>query len=198
MTRHTLNKFVRSVFAVLLGITATTYGAVPAMEVTVSDPAGKVAFKGTTTAAGTFATGNLQPGSYVVQFKAKSQAAKENQYLVVVSAGKKKVVAEAVPGEKFIAGGVAMKIDARAGMQLTGQTVASNGTANIRVINGKRHVWVAAETGSNLRGKWVEEGSAGAQNVRNMSLDQLRKMQDLANEGSMIPYSHHHHRDYGE
>ncbi|CAN5731969.1 hypothetical protein BH20VER1_BH20VER1_12510 [soil metagenome] len=34
--------------------------------------------------------------------------------------------------------------------------------ANVKVINGKRHVWVPAPIGSNMGGRWVEEGNEGA------------------------------------
>ncbi len=34
--------------------------------------------------------------------------------------------------------------------------------ANVKVINGKRHVWVPGAIGSNMGGKWVEEGTEGA------------------------------------
>jgi hypothetical protein len=40
---------------------------------------------------------------------------------LVIFAGKKKIVADAVEAEKFAAGGVAMKIDVAAGLNITGQ-----------------------------------------------------------------------------
>jgi len=43
-------------------------GEVPPLDVTVFDPSSKVAFKGSLSANSTFATGNLRPGNYVVQF----------------------------------------------------------------------------------------------------------------------------------
>ena len=123
MTKHLLNKLslVLSVFAVLLGLATTVYGRIPSMDVTVFDAIGKVAFKGPMSANATFATRNLPAGNYVVQFNTKSAAVKENLYLLVVSAGKKKVIAAAVPGAKFTAGGVAMKIDVGPGSKITGQ-----------------------------------------------------------------------------
>ena len=123
MTRQLLNKlpFPCFVFAVLLGIAITAYGGVPLMDVTVFDANAKVAFKGSTSANATFATQNLHPGHYVVQFNTKSTVVKDNQYLLVVSAGKKKVIAADVPGKKFIGGGVAMKVDVGPGSKITGQ-----------------------------------------------------------------------------
>lgn len=34
--------------------------------------------------------------------------------------------------------------------------------ANVKVMNGKRFVWVPAPIGSHMGGKWVEEGSEEA------------------------------------
>ena len=70
MTKHMLNKLrpLRSAFAVLLGLAAAAYGGVPPLDVTVFDASSKVAFKGSLSANSTFATGNLRPGNYVVQF----------------------------------------------------------------------------------------------------------------------------------
>ncbi len=200
MTRHMLNKFVRSAFALLLGIGAAAYAGVPPMEVTVSDASGQVAFQGMTNANATFATTNLRPGNYVVQFNAKSAALNGNQYLLVVSAGEKKVIAHAVPGEKITAGGVAMKVDVGPGLKISGQVasqqlVGSTANPNIMVRNGRRYAWVTAETGSNLGGHWVEEGLGEERNVIRLNADELSKVHDRAFEGSMLNRlgpNHHH------
>jgi hypothetical protein len=99
---------------------------VPSMNVTVSDSTGKAAFKGATKDDGVFATAKLQPGKYVVQFAAKNSSVKGGQYSIVVGAGQKKVVANAVAGEKFLGAGVAMKVEVGAGLNITGQVVAGN------------------------------------------------------------------------
>jgi hypothetical protein len=99
------------------------YGGVPPLNVTVSDVGGKAAFKGVTNAAGTFATANLKPGDYVVQFNSTFGGMKGNRFAIVVSAGTKKVAAAAVPGEKFAGGGVALKVAVGAGLNITGQVV---------------------------------------------------------------------------
>jgi hypothetical protein len=200
MTRHLLNKlpFVCSALAVLLGLTITAHGSVPSMEVTVFDANGKVAFKGPMSANATFATRNLHPGDYVVQFNTRSAAVKDNQYLLVVSAGKKKVIADAVPGEKFTGGGAAMKIQVGPGSQITGQVVneqaiaRGDGQKKYRLIDGKRFVWLTAELGSNRGGHWVEEGLPPAENVIAWRLDDIQKRLDRGGEGSMITYSDHY------
>ncbi|MDP9097693.1 MAG: carboxypeptidase-like regulatory domain-containing protein, partial [Verrucomicrobiota bacterium] len=98
-----------------LGV-SLAYGAVPALNVTVSDASGKAAYKGMTNAKGMFATTSLKPGNYVVQLNSKSVATKGAHYAIVVSAGMKKVTADAVPGEKFAGGGVALKVEVGPGL----------------------------------------------------------------------------------
>ena len=196
MTRHNL-QFVTSACALLLSIASAAGAGVPPMEVTVFDAGGQVAFRTPTTANATFATRNLNPGNYVVQFNTKRAAVKGNQYLLVVSAGKKKVIATAVPGEIFIGGGAAIKVNVGPGSQITGQiareqAMAGQGVSKFRVIDGKRYVWLPAELGSNLPGRWAEEGLAPARNIIYWGTMELQKMQDRAFEGSMIPYHDYH------
>jgi len=150
-------------FLVLAISIAYAAAAVPPMSVTVSDGSGKTAYKGGTNSTGAFATPKLQPGNYVVQLNAKGGALKGNNYAIVVASGKKKVAANAVPGEKFTAGGVALKVDVGAGLNITGQVVEESKTA---MKNGKKMVWIQSPIGSNMPGKWVEADSAEAQTAR--------------------------------
>jgi hypothetical protein len=195
MKKYLLTKlpFARWAFALLLGIAASASGGVPPMEVTVFDASSRVAFKGPVSANATFATRNLPPGRYVVQFNTKSAAAKNNQYLLVVSAGKKKVIATGVAGETLIAGGAAMKLDVGPGSQITGQVakdeiVADGLSSKYRVIDGKRFVWVTGELGSNRGGHWVEEGAPPSANVVAWRFEDIQKRMDRGGEGSMITY----------
>jgi hypothetical protein len=100
---------------------AAANGGIPPMNVTVSDAAGKMAYKGATKSNGAFATEKLQPGKYVVQFSSKNAALKGGNYSIVVAAGTKKIVANGVTGEKFLTGGVAMNVDVGSGLNITGQ-----------------------------------------------------------------------------
>jgi hypothetical protein len=194
---HTrLTYMIRSILlTLLLAGAAAAYGGVPSMNVIVSDASGKVAFKGATDARATFATANLAPGNYVVQFHSKRETLKGNQYLLVVSAGTKKVIADDVAAEKFNGGGVAMRITVGSGLKITGQiapdgaTVASD-IRKIKVIDGKRYVWVKAQIGSNIGDHWEEEGLAAARIVATMSNDKLRQIQDSSYEGSMLDRYH--------
>ena len=153
------NMFRVTVLSFLLVAAFQAFGAVPAVNVTVSDASGKAAFKGATDAKGTFATANLKPGNYVVQFNSNNAAVKGKLYALVVSAGKKKVTASAVPGEKFMSGGVAMKVDVGTGLNITGQVAAE---ADGATKNGKKMVWIPPQLGSNMPGHYVEEGSPEA------------------------------------
>jgi hypothetical protein len=164
------------------------------MEVTVLDASGKVEFKGTTNADGTFATANLQPGQYVVQLNTKSAAVKRSQYLLVVSAGKKKVIATDIPGEIFMGGGGAVKINVGPGLKVTGQIADEQvmaGGLNVRVIGGQRFVWVTAELGSNVGGRWIEEGLAPSRNITQLKTDGVKKFQEKGGEGSMAVWDRH-------
>lgn len=60
---------------IILGVHASS-GAVPPINVTVADSAGKLAFKGVTASNGAFATGTLKPGNYVVQFNSRDLSLK--------------------------------------------------------------------------------------------------------------------------
>ena len=62
---------------------------------------------------------------------------------------------------------------------MTGQ-----GPSRYRMIDGKRYVWIT--TGSNLGARWVEERLAPALNVVNVTMDNVRTIQDSAGEGSML------------
>ena len=135
------------------------YAGVPPLSVSVSDESGKAAFKGATNSTGAFATGKLKPGNYVVQLNAKSAPVKGSHYAIVVSAGKKKVAASAVAGEKFTGGGVAVKVAVGPNLNITGQVAEESKTA---MKNGKKMVWIPPMLGSNMPGRWVEEDSAEA------------------------------------
>jgi hypothetical protein len=160
---------------------ATAYGGVPPMSVSVSDESGKGAYKGATNSNGNFATAKLTPGKYTVQINSKSPALKGKQFAVVLSAGKKKVAASSVPGEKFIGGGVALKVDVANGLNITGQVAEE--TKGPTSKDGKKMVWIPPALGSNLPGRWVPEDSAEAKEAKtrgHMSSDKIQQMQDKA------------------
>lgn len=175
-----MNKILRFASVVLFLIAVSVgYSALPALNVTVSDGGGKVAFKGATNATGAFTTTKLTPGNYVVQLNSSSSELKGKQYAVVVAAGKKKVSAD-VAGEKFAGGGVAMKVDVAPGLNITGQVAPQTGPIS---KNGKKMVWITKQLGSNLPGHWVEEDSAeaiAAKNAGTVSKDRIQNIQNKA------------------
>ena len=126
-----------SVLSLCFAIVGMAYGAVPPLNVTVSDASGKAAFKGTTDKSGAFATPKVRPGNYVVQFN--SPSAIKGSYAIVVSAGVKKVSASAVAGEKLAKGGVALKVTVGNLLNIVGQVAAENNPA---MKDGKAMVWI--------------------------------------------------------
>jgi hypothetical protein len=178
-----MKNIIRSValFFSVCHAASMAYGGVPAMNVSVSDEAGKAVFKGATSSSGTFATPKLKPGNYLVQLNSKSPAVKGNHYAVVVAAGKKKVAASAVPGEKFNGGGVALKVDVGNGLNITGQVAEESKTA---MKDGKKMVYIPPALGSNMPGRWVPEDSAEAkasQSRLQMSIKDVQRIQENQN-----------------
>jgi hypothetical protein len=189
MTKQLLTKLLTCLALTVL--LSSAYGGIPGINVIVSDASGKVAFKGVTQSDATFATSSLPPGEYVVQFGSTNAALKGNQYLLVVSAGKKKVIADAVAGEQFAGGGIAIKVNVGAGLRITGQvapeqSAIAQGYTKVRVVSGKRYVWVPGRVGTNFGPHWELETLGPAQNLTFITNDTMRKMQDRAFEGSML------------
>ncbi|MGI8820275.1 MAG: carboxypeptidase-like regulatory domain-containing protein [Chthoniobacterales bacterium] len=184
----------------LLLVASAVY-AIPRVEVTVSAAGGKVVDRGTTAADGTFATGKLSPGHYVVQFNSKDQTMKSDEYLLIVSAGKQSVISNALPGETFTTRGAAVKMDLPGAGKIGGQVASARALAQakVRMINGKRYRWVESATGSNLGGHLAEATAGNGQQVQTLSTNEVNKLQEHAGEGSMInkmsraedPYGHH-------
>ncbi|MDQ6860602.1 MAG: T9SS type A sorting domain-containing protein [Verrucomicrobiota bacterium] len=106
------------VLSLLCASASVVFAGSAPINVVVSDAAGKVAYKGVVGGDGAFATPKLPAGNYVVQFNA---AEIRGDQAVVVSAGKKKVSAAAVSATQFRSGGVAMRIEVGANLNIAGQ-----------------------------------------------------------------------------
>jgi hypothetical protein len=156
------------------------YAAVPEMRVIVSDSSGYAAYKGATDSKGAFVTGSLKPGQYVVQFNAKRNDVKGNNYALIVSAGAKKVVASAVAGEKFAGGGVAMRIEVGGGGNIVGQVASDLRTM---MKDGKLLVWIPQRIGSHLPAHWAEADSADAKIAQTASSYSIKNIQDKQAQG---------------
>ena len=138
---------------------------------------GKTVSRARTDAGGKFATGNLEPGAYNVEFRGPSTADLKGQQLSISVTAGKQPPRQAKASGKHLSGGVAINVDVTKPSKLTGSitpggaAVAENTKvpagyervkANVKVMNGKRHVWVPGPIGSNMGGRWVEEGSEAA------------------------------------
>jgi hypothetical protein len=158
------------------------FGAVPSLKILVADSTGKIAYRGASDGSGLFSTPKLQPGNYAVQFTS-NDAPKGSRYTLVVAAGKKKVAANAVAAEKLAGGGVAMKIDVGAGLNITGQVAAKDKNSAPMGTNGKPMAWIPKRTGSNIAAHWAESDSAEAKEVMASGNLSTKNLQDRANQG---------------
>jgi hypothetical protein len=123
-----------------------------------------------------------------VQFNSKS-APKGGQYALVVSAGTKKVTANSVSAEKFAAGGVAMKIDVGAGLNITGQVADQKSSASNAPMgkNGKPMVWIPKKVGSNIAAHWSESDSGEAKEVMSSGSMSREQLQNRQSTGASMP-----------
>jgi len=181
-----MRTIVRTLIALVFAGASFAYAAVPSFNVTVDDSKGKTAYKGATDGKGLFATGKLQPGGYVVKF-ASNSAPKGSKYALVISAGKKKVSANAVAAEKLAAGGVAMMIDVGSGLNITGQVAAEDKNSAPMGHNGKPMVWIPKRTGSNIAAHWAESDSAEAKEIQTSSSYSTKNLQDKQSQGVAQP-----------
>ena len=118
-----MKNLIRStVLSLCFAIACMAYGAVPPLNVTVSDPSGKVVFRGKTDGQGSFATEKVKPGIYDVQFT--STSAVTGNYSIKVSAGVKHVSAAGITGDKF-AKGVALKMNVQNLLNIVGEVKAN-------------------------------------------------------------------------
>lgn len=159
---------------------SVAFGAVPTMNVAVSDSSGKTAFKGATDSRGIFASPKMQPGNYAVQFSSKN-APSGSHYTLVVVAGTKKTSASAITAEK-LAAGVAMKIEVKANASIQGQVSADSAETRIGK-NGQLMVWIPKRLGSNIPAHWAESDSAEAKEVMTSGSYSAKNVQDKYNQG---------------
>lgn len=166
------------------------FAATPTVDVMVANAAGKVVYRGKTSSDGTFQTSVLGAGQYVVQFNSKD-GLKGGPFAIVVDAGKKKVVANSVSGGQFAKGGVAMRFEAGTKASLTGQLSSGASAAatmpdgervehgiRVKYVKGVKYVWVQNQLGTAISGRWVEAGSAAAQNVVGVSRKDIDDLQN--------------------
>ncbi|MEP6955822.1 MAG: carboxypeptidase-like regulatory domain-containing protein [Chthoniobacterales bacterium] len=178
-------------------VVAPVQGAsVPGLDVTVKQ-SGKAVYQGKTDAQGGFTTGALQPGQYNIEFRAPKSLNLKGQELSLSVAAGKEAARESKASGAHLQSGVAMSFEVTRAAKLSGsvnsgsEAAASSQAvpagmekvkANVKVIKGQRYVWVPGPIGSNIDGKWVEEGTEGAalstSNKKGGDNDVLRHVQD--------------------
>lgn len=146
-------------------------GGVSGIDITVKQTAGGKTMKQTKTdTSGNFMVGSLPDGAYTFEFRAKNVPnLKKQQVTISVAGTKKSGKLDKIPGE-HLAAGVALKVDAVKGANVSGQ-----------ITIGPRMVWIPPVLGSNRPGHWVEEDSAEAKTAKSrgtLSNQQIQKIQE--------------------
>ncbi len=177
-----------SFLCLLLFLAGTSLARAAGVEVTAREKASnKVVYHATTKAGGKFTTGTLTPGSYVFEFTSQ-----DGSGFQVALAGAK--TAKAIKSKNS---GLAFAVEVASANKISGQITPTQATAaaagaksnaNVKVINGKRYVWVRGEIGSNMGGKWVPEEDAEKTDPnasRRSATEGLRRVQDLGGQGAV-------------
>lgn len=155
----------------LLAASAVFGGGVPNVDVTISDAAGRLAYRGKTDSNGVFASSKVGPGNYVVQFNAKNAGTNRTDYAIYAAAGHQRMVADAVAGSKLAGAGVAMRLKATTGTPIVGQVAVGGVDAlGTKIVNGRRYLLVQPQTGD-LGPRWVEEGTTATRNVTRIQME---------------------------
>ena len=199
-----IRKLLGALLAGLLAQSTASAATLDGIDVTVKKD-GKAVARARTAAGGKFTTGALEPGAYNVEFRGSNAADLKGRQLAISVIAGKQPPREAKASGKHLSGGVALNVEVAKSSKLTGRIseagveVAANTKvpagyeevkANVKVINGKRHVWVPGPIGSNIGGKWVEEGSDEAalstSNRRGGDSDVLRRLRDADSGGATL------------
>jgi hypothetical protein len=176
MKRHRGQRILFFAGIWLAAVTIVRAEGVGNVDVTISDGAGRLTYRGKTDANGVFVSTQVAPGSYVVQFNAKTAKTNRSDYAIYAAAGHQRVVAEAIAGAKLSGAGVAMRLKNASGTPIIGQIVAGGVNAlGTRIVNGRRYVLAPPQTGD-VAPRWVEEGTTSVRNVTRISVE----------DGSMI------------
>lgn len=183
---------IRHLLPILLLALASSASAIPPLDVTVSDAATGRTHQMLTKPDGTFVTGTLPSGSYVIKFRSHDAALANDQFLLILCAGKKTLVSNAIPGKQFTAGGAAVKMQLGNEKQITGQVASERELrqAKVKMVNGKRFIWKENGTGDNFGGRWVEESSLRGTTLTGLSVEGLRNLQERGAQGTMGANEH--------
>jgi hypothetical protein len=180
-----MKNMTRGIVFLLVALAAPViYGGEPARGVAGVDVIVKQrpSDRAVTDARGNFAMEALAAGSYTLRFRArkaedlKSRGTTANKVMVATSysikiEGAKRAVNKSGLTSDDLLDGYDIVVDLAAGARVRGQ-VASGTLKNM--------VWIPKEHGSNIPGRWVEEGSAEAkaavhQNTLRMTAAELQR-----------------------
>jgi hypothetical protein len=133
-----------------------------------------------TNAWGIFAFEPLPAGSYTLSFKARpaheSSGSTSDKvivatvYSITVEGTKRPMKRTGLTSDQLVAG-VEIAVEVGAGAKIRGE---------VRPAANKKMVWIPKETGSNVPGRWVEEGSVEAKaavhhNTQQLSAEELQR-----------------------
>ncbi|PYJ09416.1 MAG: hypothetical protein DMF06_09975 [Verrucomicrobia bacterium] len=147
----------------------------PTVQITLRRRGGQIVKQVQSDANGFFTVGTFPAGAYTLDFRAQSVSAVKDRSFVIKIAGTNSRGADKVLQGRYFADGVSFGIETLSGAPLKGVIAPS------LVRNAKKMIWLPPEIGTNLPGRWIEEGSAqavGAHNWGHYTVDAIRKMQD--------------------
>jgi hypothetical protein len=136
---------------------------------------GKVLKRVQTDSTGHFTLGTFPGGTYILEFRAaKGSGVKDQRFAIQVDGIKAKGRQNGILA-KYLLGGFGVDVETVAGAALQGQVTTGS------LAQAKKMIWMPKEIGSNIPGRWVEEGSgrnvAGV-NAGIIRRDTIVKMQD--------------------
>jgi hypothetical protein len=133
---------------------------------------GKVVAQAKSDLSGAFLMGTFPAGSYTLELRTK-EVPRLPAFTIKI-AGTKSGDSEKGVLTRYLAGGAAFDIEVLPGTPLRG--LISPGSKNAKMM-----IWLPKPTGTNLPGRWVEQGSAQAVAAHNSgyySIEAVKKMQD--------------------
>lgn len=155
---------------------ANNVAACPTIDVNLRySTKGKILKHVTTDSTGRFNLGTFPASVYIMEFRAKKTAGIENQRFAIRVDGIKSKGRQDGIEAKYLMGGFGIDVETAPGMPVAGQITTGS------LARTKKMIWLPREIGSNLPGRWVEEGSSQAvarNNAGYFTIDSMRKMQD--------------------